>query len=489
MNNLGRRRPQPANHARHHSTNHFNRNWERTVAPHYHSGRLSTNYINPTFASVVFHRDEKKSTPLQNYQTTNTLFYSPAPTRSRTQAPDQDAQSHLSTQKSHLSARSRSRYAEDFAHPALHPSSTPQKGNFFTANPEPTPAQAQAQAQAPAEEVIIAVPRVTPGEALVRGVEPRLREEIVYMEQEEERGDLTPRRGKDRRGWGYGTDAKMVKLERAYQRRRDDDLFGEARFSPDRNSIVNNEELGRYFKGGDRVLFQAPYAETRPVVSSHNHCFEDEKYAKLAEGREVDLHEEKDFLGEVEVRKREKVRQELEFRDYLKEVDEYHKVKAEKRFTDTKVERALACAETIRENQKVLIRAESAYKSGIKESKGQYLDFLKKQAQLDSLNRQINLKQEQETERDHKGLIDNLTRNSTSKRPGHNADLEMQIYEQEKILSELKDWNTNSEQDFQTTRDNYYDKYVTKQHKRTKDRPTTAAMHNQLEEMAEKRQT
>lgn len=210
---------------------------------------------------------------------------------------------------------------------------------------------------------------------------------------------------------------------------------------------------------------------------------------KLAEGRQVDLHEEKDFLGEVELRKREKVRQELEFRNYLKEVDEYHKVKAEKRFTDTKVERALACAETIRENQKVLIRETSAYKSGIKESKGQYLDFLKKQAQLDSLNRQINLKQEQEVERNHKGLIDNLTRNPTSRRPGYNADLEKQIYEQEKILSELKDWNTTSEQDFQTTRDNYYDKYVSKQHRRTKDRTSNGAMLNQLEEMAEKRQT
>lgn len=56
-------------------------------------------------------------------------------------------------------------------------------------------------------------------------------------------------------------------------------------------------------------------------------------------------------------------------------------------------------------------------------------------------------------------------------------------------MSELKDWNTTSEQDFQTTRDNYYDKYVSKQHRRTKDRTSNGAMLNQLEEMAEKRQT
>jgi hypothetical protein len=178
MNNLGRRRSQPLTHAKHHSTNKFNRCWERTVAPHFANGRRSNSYINPTFASVVFHQDEKKRSNLANYQTTNNRFYTPASKREH--AADLDSQSQFSAQKSQISQRSR--YAEDFAHPALNRSvtQTPQKGNFFTVNPESTPAQA------PAEEIITAVPKPTPTEAQVIAVDPRLKKEIVYMEQESE---------------------------------------------------------------------------------------------------------------------------------------------------------------------------------------------------------------------------------------------------------------------------------------------------------------
>jgi hypothetical protein len=180
MNNLGRR-SQPLSHKRHHSTNQFSRCWERTVAPHFADGRRSNSYINPTFASVVFHQDEKKQSNLANFQTTNNRFYTPA--SKRLHAADLENQSQLSAQKSQISQRSqRSRYAEDFAHPGLHRSvaKTPKKGNFFTVNPEPT------QAQAPARETITAIPKPTPTEAQVIAVDPRLKKEIVYMEQESE---------------------------------------------------------------------------------------------------------------------------------------------------------------------------------------------------------------------------------------------------------------------------------------------------------------